>query len=940
MRPENPAREPDRNPVEILGEEFLAQRRRGESVDIHHYVRMHPQHADEIRALFPAMLAMEDLKLQRKSADRPIRLRVDRLEALGDYRILREIGHGGMGIVYEAEQQSLRRRVAVKVFPEQSLADSRQLQRFQREAKTAGRLHHSNIVPVFGVGHQDGLHYFVMQFIDGVSLDRIIRRLSLGASSDSAPSFDRAPSAIPLVPNSDSFSLALKQEVSDREVGRSTMVSGVAETMACDHTSMRAASEPVTGTDRSPSELPQPSPVDPSYWRRVGQMGAEIADALQYAHAHGVTHRDIKPSNLILANDDRVWVTDFGLAMTHGQDRISKSGDVVGTLRYVAPEQLSGESDFRSDIYGLGITLYELATLRPAFDDRNRGTLIQQVAESSPPRPRVLCPSMPRDLETIILKSISRSPESRYRTAGDLAEDLRRFCEDEPIHARRIGPVERTVRWARRNPPLAVMSLALLLGGLVSLAAVSWNWRNALLEKQNAVAEGQRAENNLALALTSMDRLLQQYESDWMAHPIDVEERSGDSNRGMRFTVSDQSAEVFEEALRFYDQFVQANSGNRDLALETGRAYRRAGDLLQRLGRDEDAERAYHRGSETLMELISYDNLDDELIAECANILNRLAMIQHRIGDSRESLDTLEQAKQILTRQLNRIESSKECTYQLALTNSNQGLVWWQAYQREETASRHQRAIFLLEGLVETNPLEAKYRLTLARAYRNYYPIAMRCNQVTYARQLRHSATTILEKLVADFPHVPDYRCELSEMLVAFPLDNDWDGSAMNGNLARARELAEKLHQEFSSIPRYQTVLASVLNAQAIQLREHSIEEAIPLHERSVELLRGLSTRFPEASAYHYLLGKSLHAYGRSFAASKRTDEAICVFEESVDEQKLFLQIHGSTIRGRKMLAAYGEELAEVLEQAGNVTLACETRDAACKSWRARPPAE
>ncbi len=168
-----------RDPVEILGEEFLARRRRGENPKIQHYIAANRQHADQISALFPAMIAMEELKASNNPAsDRPIRLHVDRLERLGDYRIIREIGHGGMGIVYEAEQQSLHRRVAVKVFPKQSIGDSNQLKRFQREAETIGALHHTNIVPVFGVGEQDGLHYFVMQFLEGVALDAMIHGLA------------------------------------------------------------------------------------------------------------------------------------------------------------------------------------------------------------------------------------------------------------------------------------------------------------------------------------------------------------------------------------------------------------------------------------------------------------------------------------------------------------------------------------------------------------------------------------------------------------------------------------------------------------------------------------------------------------------------------------------------------------------------------------------
>jgi len=483
-----------RDPVEILGEEFLARRRRGEDPSISQYIVAHRQYADQIKTLFPAMIAMEDLKaIKNQSSNRPIRLHVDRLERLGDYRIIREIGHGGMGIVYEAEQQSLHRRVAVKVFPKQAIGDSSQLKRFQREAETVGALHHTNIVPVFGVGQHNGLHYFVMQLLDGVPLDELIAELA-------DQEFDASCS--------DYIARAYQSRLRSKE-------SEPGPTDETGEVTDLCQADMVTDTPRM-----DPNRFGDDHWRQVAEIGIQVAEALQYAHSKGVLHRDIKPSNLILGSDSRVWVTDFGLAVTPQQERLSRSGDVVGTLRYMSPEQLHGESDQRSDVYGLGLTLYELMTMRPAFKIESRGALIREVANSTPPTPRSICRQIPKDLETVILKAIARSPESRYRSAEEFAADLRRFRDDQPIQARRIQPPERLCRWSRRNPAIAGMSLALMLGAVFSILAVSWNWRQAIREKQNAVHEGQRAENNLSLALGSMDRLLERFESDWMSHPI------------------------------------------------------------------------------------------------------------------------------------------------------------------------------------------------------------------------------------------------------------------------------------------------------------------------------------------------------------------------------------------------------------------------------------
>src|SRR5262249_26993877 len=158
-----------------------------------------------------------------------------------------------------------------------------------------------------------------------------------------------------------------------------------------------------------------------------------------------------KPSNLLLDTRGTVWVTDFGLAKAATDENVTHTGDVVGTLRYMAPERFQGQADIRSDIYALGLTLYELLTLQPAFDESDRHKLIAQVTHRPPPPPRRLDGAIPRDLETIVLKAISRDPAQRYMTPAALAEDLQRFLDDQPVKARRQSAVQRGWRWCRRN---------------------------------------------------------------------------------------------------------------------------------------------------------------------------------------------------------------------------------------------------------------------------------------------------------------------------------------------------------------------------------------------------------------------------------------------------------------------------------------------------------
>ena len=443
----------------------------GESPTIEEYTTAHPHIAEELADLIPAVQAMERLKTQKEDHARSRFLRGPRpLTKLGDYLILGEIGRGGMGIVYEAEQQSLGRKVAVKILPLQSMTEDRRVERFEREARTAARLHHTNIVPIFGVGNQDGFHYYVMQFIRGLGLDRVLRELrgekqrqtgsssydNLGARAREAASGLRRGQ------------FKTKTQSGDRPPSDSGSVSDSAAPSSTDVTLN-------SSTDLAGAVAHTSASDDDTYWQSVARVGVQVADALSYAHSQGTLHRDIKPANLLLDEFGVVWVADFGLAKAAAEGSLTQSSDVVGTLQYMAPEQFGGIYDARSDIYGLGLTLYEMLTLRPAFDGTNRSGLIHRVTEGRPIAPRKHQERIPADLETIVLKSMSREPEHRYQDADALREDLHRFLEDRPILARRTTPVQHMWRWCRRNRAL---SSAVVVALLAVLSATALGWFN------------------------------------------------------------------------------------------------------------------------------------------------------------------------------------------------------------------------------------------------------------------------------------------------------------------------------------------------------------------------------------------------------------------------------------------------------------------------------
>jgi serine/threonine protein kinase/Flp pilus assembly protein TadD len=350
---------------------------------------------------------------------------------LGDFRLIREVGSGGMGVVYEAEQISLRRRVALKVLPFAATMDPRQLQRFQNEARAAACLHHTNIVPVYGVGCERGVHFYAMQFIEGQSLAALLDQQRGGGSA----STDQPTTAY-------------------------------ATPAPAAETAVQAAAATVR------------APRDAGYFRRVAEWGVQAAEALDCAHAVGIVHRDIKPANLMIDTSGRLWVTDFGLAQMQNETRLTATGDLVGTLRYMSPEQALAKRvlvDHRSDIYSLGATLYELLTLQPPVTGEDRQELLRQIAFEEPPRPRRLDRRSPAELETIVLKAMEKNPKDRYATAQELADDLERFVKDEPIRARRPSLGQRARKWARRHRAgVTAAALCLLAILLTVVGSVGW----------------------------------------------------------------------------------------------------------------------------------------------------------------------------------------------------------------------------------------------------------------------------------------------------------------------------------------------------------------------------------------------------------------------------------------------------------------------------------
>jgi eukaryotic-like serine/threonine-protein kinase len=342
-----------------LAEDFTQRVREGKLPDIEEYANLYPELAGRIRELFPTLMLLEGMAgNSNPSVAETTPSPLSPGSIFGSYRVEREIGRGGMGIVYDAIHVLLEKRVALKVLPVQTVADAGQLERFFREAKIAAGLHHTNIVPVFDVGQFAGTPYFAMQYIEGSGLDQILR-----------------------------------------------IMQSTAERSPMDQSGRIAAGLPARLED---------------YFRWVSGIGIQAAEGLAYAHERKIIHRDIKPSNLLLDNEGVLRIADFGLARKIEDPVLTQSGALIGTPRYMSPEQAETAKrsvDQRSDIYSLGATLYELLTCRPVFEGRTPQDVLSQIMTREPVPPRRLNPEIPADLAIVVMKAMAKRPEDRYQSA-------------------------------------------------------------------------------------------------------------------------------------------------------------------------------------------------------------------------------------------------------------------------------------------------------------------------------------------------------------------------------------------------------------------------------------------------------------------------------------------------------------------------------------------
>jgi serine/threonine protein kinase/Flp pilus assembly protein TadD len=835
---------PEQQRLAQILDEYLMGLERGEPLTPEDLLSRHPDVADRLRGYLSGLALFHNAVIKPVQPLAAISGDISGQELtgeLGDFRLVREIGRGGMGVVYEGVQVSLGRRVALKVLPFSKAIDEKQITRFKHEAQAAAQVDHPNIVPVFAIGQERGIHYFAMQLIGGPSLSQLLDKWRDEADAEVAASADFPAATV----------------------------------------------RPTNTLNRV---------------RFVAQLGIQAAQAMHAAHEIGVVHRDIKPSNLLIDEREKLWITDFGVARCKANPSLTETGHLLGTMPYMSPEQATGQGllvDHRADIYSLGVTLYELATLRHPFEGVSDAALAFDFGRAGLRPPRHWNASVPVDFENIVLKAMAGAREDRYATARELAEDLGRFIDGKPILARRPSLTVRLSKWAsrhKRSVAAAMGALSLAVAGLsLTLAVITSERAEKMRAYRAAITSQDRAEKNYAQAQAKFHQAREMLDR----FGARVAQRLANDVPG----AEEVRKELLDGMLPYYREFARESAGDPSLQADLALTFSKIGFLSDQLGSLAEAEQAYTEARKVLEKLVSREPARPEhrrSLALCCNNLGQLLEKRGAVEAGRKQLARALAIQEQLVKQSPSIEVRSD----LATTHGNLGLMISRSGQQQEAAEHYRAAIQIQESILQTAPRDETNINHLAGSYNNLASQFLR-GQPGVARQWIEKALLLQLALVREHPAKREYQSDLAlsynNLGAIYSRLARWDDAekcyldamTIQGRLVAAaplvtayrRDLAvsqNNLGMMHTSAGHYADAQTSFEKALAIQ------QELADAHPEDVSLLSGLGGICNNLGMVHQSrekLTEACTAFQRAIAVQRHAHERapeVALFRESL----------------------------------------------------------
>jgi len=769
-------------------------------------------------------------------------------ERLGEFRLVRRLASGGMGVVYEAEQASLGRRVALKLVRPDMLYFDGARARFRREVDAVAKLSHPGIAQIHAVGEEQGLPYFAMELVAGASLGDVLTELRT-----------RAPSAL----------------------GGADLHAAVAR---------RAPRDSSHGS--RPQSLFSSSWVDSCV-----RVAREVAAIMAYAHAQGVLHRDLKPSNVLLTPSGRVVVVDFGLAAVAGSGRVTRTGSQLGSLPYMAPEQLRGDVariDARTDVYALGVTLYEMLTLTLPYQGESSPVLEREIGAGSPRAMRELNSAVSRDLETVVLCAIDGDRARRYAGIEEFGQDLERVLAHRPVSARRIGPMGRAARWCRRHPGGAASAVLATLVFGVGPSVWAWNEArtNAVIgkERNEARRASERAQAHLRVAMESAELLARRGNVRSASDLATLFERSLQTLESLdSVDVGDEGVDLYrvrlmhllgdtlrsnakpDEAVALYARMdalfvakLAARPGDAMWSYARALGRNNLGSVLQDRGERQEAARAHAEA----IELLRTAEADPAWVAvarstrvvahhNLARTLNDMGQAEEAIRAADEALATAELVLRETREPLQRMRAAVALAQRGRFAFEREGL--------EACEPRFRRAIDLLEQAVADDVQPSPLREQLSAVTMEFGTLLARSQRFDDAEPVLLRAAELLRELDAELPGAPTWANHLAEVLFgrAFAAIMTQRHPEARELLEQARALREDLVRRFPADRSCRVGLAATLsNFGQFEMDQGQLEQALAHSGRALELFGtiGASSEHSTYELFNHTATRILHA--------------------------------------------------------------------------------